>query len=225
MKAGSSPTVTLPSSTCVVPLLPSFLPFIRNAADGGTLPTRFFFQGADYHNYQPGWTLVGSGLAQKEDLRRPLPSLIPSHLHLHSSNAASFSPSSNSLTLASGSKLTYDFLIVCPGLQTNFGAIKGLPEALEMGTKESGVGTIYSYKNCDSVWDAIQDFGGKKAIFTQPKGIIKCAGAPQKLMWMARSQWERDGKVDKIGVEFVSGMVRPPPFPPPPCFLSQEPPP
>lgn len=93
-----------------------------------------------------------------------------------------------------------------------------------MGTKESGVGTIYSYKNCDSVWDAIQDFGGKKAIFTQPKGIIKCAGAPQKVMWMARSQWERDGKVDRIGVEFVSGMVRPPPFPPPSLsFLSRIP--
>lgn len=167
-------------------------------------------QGADYHNYQPGWTLVGSGLAQKEDLRRPLPSLIPAHLHLHPSNAATFSPAANSLTLASGSKLTYDFLIVCPGLQTNFGAIKGLEQALEQGTRSSGVGSIYSYKNCDQVWDGIEDFAGQKAIFTQPKGIIKCAGAPQKLMWMARSQWAKEGKVDKIGVEFVSGMVRSP---------------
>jgi len=65
---------------------------------------------------------------------------------------------------------------MCPGLQINFGAIKGLEEALKAGTKQSQVGTIYSYDGCDQVWDAVNGFQGKKAIFTQPKGIIKCAG-------------------------------------------------
>ncbi|KAK7693596.1 hypothetical protein QCA50_003165 [Cerrena zonata] len=35
---------------------------------------------AEYHYYQPGWTLVGAGLLKKTDTRRPLKSLIPQHL-------------------------------------------------------------------------------------------------------------------------------------------------
>ncbi|KAL7411478.1 FAD/NAD-P-binding domain-containing protein [Mrakia frigida] len=160
--------------------------------------------GSEWHNYQPGWTLVGAGLKKKEDLRRTVASLVPSHLTLHPQHASTFSPSTNSVTLSSGSTLTYDYLVMCPGLQINFGAIKGLEEALKAGTRQSQVGTIYSYDGCDQVWDAVNGFQGKKAIFTQPKGIIKCAGAPQKAMWMSRHKWAQQDK--KVDVEFVSGM-------------------
>ncbi|CDZ97000.1 Sulfide:quinone oxidoreductase/flavo-binding protein [Phaffia rhodozyma] len=161
--------------------------------------------GSKLHHYQPGWTLVGSGLAQKQDLAKPVSSLIPSYIHHHAHHASTFSPSTNSVTLASGGPtLTYDYLVVCPGLQTNFKAVAGLEDALSVGTKESKVGSIYGYEYCDQVWDSIESFDGKKAIFTQPKGIIKCAGAPQKVMWMARSQWARQGK--NVDVNFISGM-------------------
>lgn len=145
----------------------------------GLFTTAFDLQGSEFHHYQPGWTLVGSGLAKKENLRRPTSSLVPSHLAHHQSHASTFSPTTNSLTLASGQILTYDYLVVCPGLKLNFGAVEGLEAALKAGTKESAVGSIYTYDGCDQVWDAIKDFNGQKAIFTQPKGIVKCAGAPQ----------------------------------------------
>jgi NADPH-dependent 2,4-dienoyl-CoA reductase/sulfur reductase-like enzyme len=150
-------------------------------------------QGSDYHHYQPGWTLVGTGLAPKSKMRRTLPSLIPTPaITHHQAHAASFSPSTNSLTTGPSAHsaansygsstpsdapktLTYDYLVMATGLQTNFGAIKGLEEALKAGVRESGVGSIYSYEGCDDVYDnGIDGFEGKKAIFTQPKGIIKC---------------------------------------------------
>src|SRR4051794_11915093 len=31
---------------------------------------------AQWHHYQPGWTLVGGGLKNKEDLRQPMNSLV-----------------------------------------------------------------------------------------------------------------------------------------------------
>lgn len=74
--------------------------------------------------------------------------------------------------------MTYDYLIVCPGLQTNFGAIDGLKDALDVGTTQSRVGSIYGYDYCDQVWDAVEDFQGQKAIFTQPKGVIKFVFIP-----------------------------------------------
>lgn len=78
------------------------------------------------------------------------------------------------MTTASGRDLSYDILVVAAGLQINWNAIKGLPEAL--ADPKSGVSSIYSYNTCDKTWDDIEGLRSGKAIFTQPAGVIKCAG-------------------------------------------------
>ncbi|KAF8902123.1 hypothetical protein CPB84DRAFT_1776669 [Gymnopilus junonius] len=159
--------------------------------------------GAETHYYQPGWTLVGSGLRRKADFARPLKSLIPGNISLISENVRSFSPSSSSITTASGRDIAYEILVVAAGIQTNFDAIKGLPAALD--DPSSGVSTIYSYKTCDKVWTDIENLKSGNAVFTQPPGVIKCAGAPQKIMWMAWDRFRRTGR-GGIKVDFYTGM-------------------
>lgn len=44
------------------------------------------------------------------------------------------------------------------------------------------------------------------AIFTQPAGPVKCAGAPQKVLWMAESQWRKNGVRNSIKPVFATGM-------------------
>ncbi|KAH9484298.1 Sulfide:quinone oxidoreductase, mitochondrial [Psilocybe cubensis] len=158
---------------------------------------------AENHYYQPGWTLVGSGLLPKTDFSRPLASLIPAHIAHIPENVKSFSPNSSTVTTTSGRDISYDTLVVAAGLQTNFDGIAGLPAALE--DPNSGVSTIYSYKTCDKVWTDIENLKSGKAVFTQPAGIIKCAGAPQKIMWMAWDRFRRTGRQD-ISVNFYTGM-------------------
>ena len=99
--------------------------------------------------------------------------------------------------------MTYDYLIVAPGLETNFGAVTGLTEALQDPT--SSVSSIYSSQTVEQVWKNIQAFKKGNAIFTQPAGIIKCAGAPQKILWMALSQWDREGVRGNINAAFATG--------------------
>jgi len=71
------------------------------------------------HDYQPGWTIVGSGLADKNTYRRPLSSLIPGHFaHVHA-RAAGFEPESNEVVLEDGFKVGYEWLVVAPGIQTS----------------------------------------------------------------------------------------------------------
>jgi len=159
---------------------------------------------AEYHYYQPGWTLVGAGLKQKSTLRRPLASLIPQYITHIPENVASFDPAHNAVRTDSGRELAYDALVVATGLQVNFGAIEGLPKAL--ADPSSGVSSIYSYQTCDKTWHDIDALRAGRAIFTQPQGVIKCAGAPQKIMWMAWDRYRKSGHRDQIKVDFYTGM-------------------
>lgn len=146
---------------------------------------------ATWHHYQPGWTLVGGGLKTKEELRRPLNSLLDSKLKFYNEGVASFAPEDSSVTLSSGGKLNYDHLVVVPGINVNFDSIKGLPEALT--NKDALVSSIYGYDTCDKVFPNVKKLQGGDALFTQPLGVIKCAGAPQKVMWLALDHWNRAG--------------------------------
>lgn len=78
------------------------------------------------------------------------------------------------MTTISGRDLSYETLVVAAGIQSNFDAIKGLPDAL--ADPSSGVSSIYSYETCDKVWSEIEALKDGRAVFTQPSGIIKCAG-------------------------------------------------
>lgn len=57
-----------------------------------------------------------------------------------------------------------------------FAGVKGLPEALA-NPSQSNISTIYSYDTADKTFDLIERFKGEGgAIFTQPFGVVKCAG-------------------------------------------------
>ncbi|KAI0553907.1 FAD/NAD(P)-binding domain-containing protein [Xylaria curta] len=155
------------------------------------------------HHYQPGWTLVGSGLKSLDDVQRPLSHVIPEGVKHYPLRVSTFDPENNAVKTSEGVDVSYNYLIVAPGLETNFAGISGLQEALQDPTSQ--VSSIYSEKTVEQVWQNIQAFKKGPAIFTQPAGIIKCAGAPQKIMWMALSQWQREGVRNNIDITFATG--------------------
>jgi sulfide:quinone oxidoreductase len=165
---------------------------------------------ATWHHYQPGWTLVGGGLKNKEDLKRPMKLLIDSKLKFYNESVDTFRPKDNQVNLHSGQNLTYNQLVVCPGITIKYDSIKGLPEAL--ANPDAMVSSIYGYETCDKVFPDIQKLSRGRAIFTQPTGIVKCAGAPQKIMWLALDYWKRAGLYkphdpdSPIQISFATGL-------------------
>lgn len=159
---------------------------------------------AEYHYYQPGWTLAGAGLRPKSDFQQPLASLFPSYISHIPENVATFSPTTSSVTTSSGSKIGYESLVVAAGLKINWDAIPGLSQGL--ADPKSGVSSIYSHDTCDKVWRDISNLQSGNAIFTQPAGVIKCAGAPQKIMWMAWDHYQKTGRGYDVKIDFVTGM-------------------
>ena len=119
-------------------------------------------------------TLVGAGLRLKTETRRLFAPLVPKYITHIPENVKTFLPRSSSVVTDSGTHLSYDMLVVAAGLQINWNAVKGLSNALADPT--SGVSSIYSFETCDKVWDDIEALRAGNAIFTQPAGVIKCAG-------------------------------------------------
>lgn len=146
---------------------------------------------AQWHDYQPGWTLVGGGLKKKEDLREPLKSLIDPKFKFYNDGVETFCPEQNTLVLGNGDKIGYQQLVVVPGIKINFNDIRGLPAAL--ADPNSRVSSIYGYDFCDKAFRNIKDLSAGSALFTHPTGPVKCAGAPQKAMWLALDFWKRAG--------------------------------
>ncbi len=152
----------------------------------------------DTHSYQPGWTMVGGGIFELATTMRPMGSVIPKAARWVKQAAASFQPENNQVTLADGTTLTYDVLIVAPGIRLAWEKIAGLQEALG----QNGVTSNYRPDLAPYTWELVQKVKAGRAIFSQPPMPIKCAGAPQKAMYLACDHWRRAGVLDQIEVEF-----------------------
>jgi len=155
---------------------------------------------SDVHYYQPLWTLVGGGVAPKEVTRRDESRYIPAGVTWIHDAVVEVCPEDNSVTTARGVRVEYEQLVVAPGIQLNWGAVKGLKDAIG----HDGVCSNYSYEHVDKTWQFIRDFRGGNAIFTQPNTPIKCGGAPQKIMYLADDHFRRAGVRDKANVIFAS---------------------
>jgi len=143
----------------------------------------------EMHYYQPLWTLVGGGVKQLSESGRPMETLLPKQANWLKDSVASFEPDNNRLVTKSGDVVSYDFLVVAMGLELRYDKIKGLPEAFDT----PGVGSNYSVKYVEKTKKAIDNFQGGNALFTYPNSLIKCPGAPQKIMYMAEETFRKKG--------------------------------
>lgn len=153
---------------------------------------------ATEHFYQPGWTMVGGGIFDPPETRRTMASVIPKGATWIQQAAASFDPENNRLTCANGDVLSYDLLIAAPGIKLDWSQIAGVEETLG----KNGVTSNYVYHLAPYTWELVQKLKGGKALFTQPPMPIKCAGAPQKSMYLSCDSWLRSGVLKDMDVEF-----------------------
>ncbi|AZF59003.1 FAD/NAD(P)-binding oxidoreductase [Pseudomonas sp. R11-23-07] len=152
----------------------------------------------DFHCYQPAWTLVGGGAYNLQKTRRPLADVLPNGVTWVQAAVSQLLPDEQSLVLDNGQRVSWNHLIVCPGLRLAWEKIEGLQDTLG----RHGVTSNYSYEHAAYTWQLVQQLNGGKALFTQPAMPIKCAGAPQKAMYLSCDHWLRQGVLKNIEVEF-----------------------
>lgn len=155
---------------------------------------------ADIHYYQPGWTMVGGGIFKAEETAKTMGSLIPRGVTWIKAAVAAFEPENNAVILDGCRVVKYDRLVVCPGLKLDWGAVEGLEDTLG----RNGVTSNYRYDLASYTWQLVQDMKDGRALFTQPPMPIKCAGAPQKAMYLSGDAWFRNGALKNIDIQFMN---------------------
>ena len=148
------------------------------------------------HYYQPLWTLVGGGRAPVSRSVRDEAGVIPKGVNWIQDFAEEIDPDGQVIATRAGVRIGYDFLVVCPGIQLDWGRIPGLSETLGRG----GVSSNYRVDLAPKTWDSLKDLRGGVALFTHPSGPIKCAGAPQKIAYLAADWWQKQGVLKDIQI-------------------------
>ncbi len=159
---------------------------------------------ADTHYYQPLWTLVGAGLVQKEQTMKPMHDVIPKGVTWLREQVQNVDAALRTVTCTSGKSISYDYLLVATGLKLNWSKIKGV----EGNLGRNGLCSIYQFADAEKTSEMIHGFKGGQAIFTMPPVPIKCAGAPQKIMYLADEVFRKNGVRETSTLTFaVAGKV------------------
>lgn len=172
------------------------------------------------HLYQPGLSLVAAGLKPANYVLSKTTDWLPQGVTLIAEAAAAIDAEAKTVATSGGQTLSYDFLVLAPGLVLDHDAIEGFSLDL-VGT--NGIGALYAGPQyAAATWTAAQAFteNGGTGLFTRPATEMKCAGAPLKHTFLiediARSTGTR-GKMDitymannnsLFGVPIVSEKVR-----------------
>ena len=142
--------------------------------------------------------MVGGGIFEASETAKTMGSLIPRGVKWIKAAVAAFEPANNAVVLDGCRVVKYDRLVVSPGLKLDWEAVEGLEETLG----HNGVTSNYRYDLAPYTWQLVQQMQAGRAIFTQPPMPIKCAGAPQKAMYLSCDAWADSQVLDNIDVEF-----------------------
>jgi sulfide:quinone oxidoreductase len=115
-------------------------------------------------------------------------------------SVVSIDPISQKISLSNNQSVGYDFLVVATGLKLNWDKIEGLGGNLG----NNGICSVYQFDQIDSTARMIQEFQGGSALFVMPPPPIKCAGAPQKIMYLADNIFRDHGIRHKVKIQFAT---------------------
>jgi sulfide:quinone oxidoreductase len=162
--------------------------------------------GKEAHHYQPGYTLVATGVWPATKVQDRNADLHPAGVQWVKDFVVEFDPAANSVVTQRGERILYDYLVVATGVQMDFDRIEGM-DVKAIG--QNGLGCVYpSPEAATATWSAMDSFRrqGGQAVLTLPATPLKCAGAPLKMTFMVVDRLRQAGTLDRSRVSFHSAL-------------------
>lgn len=160
----------------------------------------------EIHNYQPGYTLVATGIWPVDKVSDRNADLLPGRVEWIKDMVAGFDPDANTVLTEGGQRVRYDYLVVATGLHLDYAQIEGM-DVSAIGA--NGLTSVYpGPQAAQATWLAMDAFRrqGGEALMTLPATPLKCAGAPLKMTFMLVDRLREAGKQAASKVNFHSAL-------------------
>lgn len=160
----------------------------------------------EMHNYQPGYTLVATGVWPVDKVIDRNVEFLPSGVEWIKEMVASFDPAAKSITTSGGQRIQYDYLVVATGLHLDYAQIQGMDVTM---IGRHGLASVYPGPQAAmATWQAMDAFRAKggEALMTLPATPLKCAGAPLKMTFMLMDRLRQAGTAARSKVSFHSAL-------------------
>ncbi|KRY34749.1 Sulfide:quinone oxidoreductase, mitochondrial [Trichinella spiralis] len=141
-------------------------------------------ESSQMHSFQPLWTLVGGGLNRLDKASKPMGHLFHNNCTWIPDHLKTFVPEKNYVITQTEKE------------------VKGLTQALET----PGVCSIYYGEGSVKTYESAKRLQKGNALFTFPSTPIKCAGAPQKIMYLTEELFRNTGRRDQYHVQYNNAL-------------------
>lgn len=158
---------------------------------------------SDRQFYQPGFTLIASGVYGADDVWKQQADCMPDGVKWVKDYVTAVDPVQNTVMTAANGKIGYDFMVLAPGAQINWDKVEGISkETLGEGNAHS----IYDFEGAQRTWPAMKEFAekGGRGIFCDTYTKHKCGGAPKKVCLLTWDNARKDETLDRIDLHYYT---------------------
>jgi len=154
------------------------------------------------HYYQPGFLFIPFGIYSKHDVVKPKASFIPAGVKFIVNDIDRVEPDKNTVYLANGQILEYDFLIVATGTHINPSETPGL-----LGREwRKSIFDFYTHEGAVSLQSFLKTWEGGDMVINIAELPFKCPVAPLEFAFLADEFFVKKGIRDKVNIYYTTPL-------------------
>jgi sulfide:quinone oxidoreductase len=156
----------------------------------------------DTHYYQPGFLFIPFGIYTPSDVVKPNVDFIPAGVNLVKGEIDLIEGDENTVKMADGTTLEYDYLLIATGAQIRPDETPGLK------TDEYGktVHDFYTFEGAKNLAEALRFWEGGRLVVNIIEMPIKCPVAPLEFSFLADAHFQERGMRDDVEIVYVTPL-------------------
>jgi sulfide:quinone oxidoreductase len=157
---------------------------------------------SETHYYQPGYLFIPFGIYRPDEVARPRRPLIPAGVDLITGEIDRVIPEGNTVGMADGSELSYDYLVIATGTTPRPAETPGMAGA-EWGRS---IHEFYTYPGAVALGERLATWPGGRLVVQIVEMPIKCPVAPLEFTFLADAFFTEQGMRDRVEITYVTPL-------------------
>ncbi len=154
------------------------------------------------HYYQPGFLFMPFGIYSEKDVYKPRKQYLPGSVNYIQEAVEIIEADQNKVRLASGTVLSYDYLVIATGADIHPEETPGLAEH-EWG---KSIHTFYNFDGAVALTKKMRDWKGGRLVVNVVENPIKCPVAPLEFLLLADWYFTQQGIRDRVELVFATPL-------------------